>query len=407
MPALTHYTHYRGYHPVTGSIANALAYAGVTAPHTGGPYTEDLLAGIAGGVMVGYFYFDYEGHDPQVNIVTRNSFHEYGFEAIASRLGLVREHYQTTSEAKARENLRTVIESGDVPIVTADVYSLGYEHSEFGDSMWSMQPLVVSAYEPDGTATIADRARVPLIVPAVRLDAARARVKKERFRITTIDFAPGDDGALASAVETGIRECLDLSSEKPPAGSANNFGFRALERWIASLRKPAGKTSWHTLFPEGRRLVSSLSTAYTYSALFWKDESESADRSLYARFLKEAAAILDKPSLMVAVDAYEDAARAWKALAHALLPDEVALLAEERRLLHERHSLFLDRGTESDERRDQIDRERAELRNRSTEIGRDERERTHIFDSIADTVEAVLASERRAYDELRRAIDAG
>jgi len=407
MPSLADYDAYLGRHPVTGSIGNALAYQRTRAPHRGSPFSEALLAGIAGGVMVGYFYFDYQGEHPQVNIVTRNSFHRYGFDAVAARLGLRRELYQTTSESRARENLQEILESGDVPIVTADVYSLGYERSEFVGDMWSMQPLVVSAYETDGDATIADRSRSPLIVPASRLDAARGHIKKERFRIETIEYDPGDEARLASAVETGIRECLDLYDTTPPAGSATNFGFRALERWIAALRKPTGKTSWHTLFPGGRRLFAALSSAYRYSSLFWKDQSEQADRGLYADFLEEAAEILSEPGLRSVAQTYREAAAAWRALAVALLPEEEPLLATERRLQHEAHTLFLQDGTAGAARRSEIVAERAELLRRAEELPADEPTRARLFAPIAEALERVLELERAAAEALGAVVGRG
>lgn len=405
MAELSNYTHYRGRHPVTGSVANALAHQRVRAPHTGAPLTEALLAGIAGGPMIGVFSFDYENHDPQVNIVTRNSFGGYGYEALRERLGVRQEIYQTTSASKARENLVAILESDEVPIVTADVFSLAYEASDLGSGMWSMQPMVVSRYVAGDTAELADRARVPLTVPADRFDAARGVVKKDRYRITTLDGGDISPEALASAVRAGIAQCRALYTDKPPAGSASNFGFRALEGWSSALRHPAGKTSWHKRYPGGRRLFAALSSAYTYAALFWKDESETADRLLHAAFLDEAAAILERPGLRAAAAAYREAGAAWRDLSHALLPDGEPILAEERRLQLENHRLFLDSGTApaSTARRREIAVRREELRDRSSSLAADERSRTALFATIADAIDRVLERERAALEALTAA----
>ena len=404
MPSLSNYIHRVGHHPVSSSILAALAHAGATAPHTGEPFSEALLCGIAGGVMVGYFYFDYEGEEPQINIVTRNSFHDYGFEKITTRLRLGRELYQTTSQEKARRNLVELLEADEAPVVNADVYSLGYEESEFNGEMWAMQPILVSSYETGGVARVADRARVPLLLPSEQLDAARGRIKKERYRITTLEYTPLEEAELVDAVKAGIGDSLELYTEKPPAGSANNFGFKALERWSAALRKPTGKTSWHKLFPGGSRLFGALSTAYQYASLFWKDESETADRELYARFLDEASEIASLPGLKSAADAYRQAAAAWKGLAHILLPDGEPLLGEERRLLHERHRLFLERGTEAQPRRDEIARERRELRERSSDLLQDEARRAAFFSEVADAVDRVHDRGYAAYEALKSAL---
>jgi len=46
MTILSNYNSFSGTHWETGSIANALAYRGLTAPHTGQPYSEALLMAV-------------------------------------------------------------------------------------------------------------------------------------------------------------------------------------------------------------------------------------------------------------------------------------------------------------------------------------------------------------------------
>ncbi len=91
MPVLADYNSFIGTHWETGSIANTLAHRGVTAPHTGQPYSEALLMGVGGGAVMGYFSFAYEGYDPQARILTRNTFDPW--DALLSRLGVV-QHVQ-------------------------------------------------------------------------------------------------------------------------------------------------------------------------------------------------------------------------------------------------------------------------------------------------------------------------
>jgi hypothetical protein len=43
---------FNGRHSETGSIHNALALQGVTAPHTGEPYSEAFLLGVSGGIAL-------------------------------------------------------------------------------------------------------------------------------------------------------------------------------------------------------------------------------------------------------------------------------------------------------------------------------------------------------------------
>ena len=78
MPTLENFTQFEGRYWDTAAIRNALDYQGVKAPHTGEPYSEAMLLGISGGVTFGYFTFHYQGYDPQVNLLTRNTFDPMG-----------------------------------------------------------------------------------------------------------------------------------------------------------------------------------------------------------------------------------------------------------------------------------------------------------------------------------------
>ena len=55
MIKLNAYNHFAGRHWETGSVRNFYAYRGVNAPHTGQPYSEALLMGVSGGIVMGYF----------------------------------------------------------------------------------------------------------------------------------------------------------------------------------------------------------------------------------------------------------------------------------------------------------------------------------------------------------------
>ncbi|MDQ7025986.1 MAG: hypothetical protein Q9P44_10555 [Anaerolineae bacterium] len=74
MPMLENYNNFGGYYWQSSCIHNALAYSGYKAPHTNEAYSDASLFGISGGANFGYFIFHYEGHDPQINILTRNTF---------------------------------------------------------------------------------------------------------------------------------------------------------------------------------------------------------------------------------------------------------------------------------------------------------------------------------------------
>ena len=53
----------------------------------------------------------------------------------------------------------------------------------------------------------------------------------------------------------------------------------------------------HAVFPPDPPFHAGLTSAYNFAFLFGKDESEDAERGLYADFLDEAAVLLEQPAL--------------------------------------------------------------------------------------------------------------
>ena len=352
MTILNDYDAFDGRHWETGTIYNFLAYRGVTAPHSGEPYSEALLLGVSGGAVMGYFSFDYEGYDPMVRILTRNTFDP--LDTMLSRLGVVQDRLQTRSPEKGRANLLGTLQEAVPAIVWADMYSLPYNALEHDEKMWAMFPVLVYGFdEAADRVWIADRARVPLYVTPDALHRARARVKKDKFRVLTI--APPVAEKVPAAVRAGIWDCIKLYTEKPPKGSRNSFGLAAFRWWAEQLRNPRARMSWEKEFPAGPEMVAGLTSAFHDINLFGKGEEGVSDRPLYAAFLEEAAVILNKPALNDAARLFRDSAGAWRDLSAALLPDEVEPFRETRELMLRRHTLFLNRGNEALEEMVQID----------------------------------------------------
>ncbi|MGB7341708.1 MAG: BtrH N-terminal domain-containing protein [Phototrophicaceae bacterium] len=384
MPILDNYTAFDGYYFQSGSIRNALDYQGVKAPHTQQAFSEALLFGVSGGMNFGYFYFRYEGYDPQVNILTRNTFNL--FEPILERLGIPYDVKQTTSSDKARQNLIDALDNGEAPIVEADMWGLSYNALNYDESMWAMMPLVVYGYDDDN-AYIADRARVGLTVPRSQLDTARARIKKDKNRLIILGIP--NEAKLASAVTLGIWDCIKLFTEKPPKGSANNFGFKAYQRWIKLLTKPTTKGSWAKTLPRGRDLFTGLTTAFHFSQQFGKDSSRTAERDMMADFLEEVALILNKPELAEIAPKFRLAGAAWQVLGDRLLPHDVPLLQQAKHLLIENHELFLKAGNQSTERRLAISKEENDLKQASEDFPLTDDAVSALQQGIADQVQVI------------------
>jgi len=65
-----------GVHPETAAVNNILAFHGVTAPHTGKPFTEALLLGIGGGLGSMFILWEFEKHDYPSIVLGRNELNE-------------------------------------------------------------------------------------------------------------------------------------------------------------------------------------------------------------------------------------------------------------------------------------------------------------------------------------------
>jgi len=342
MPTLENFTQFDGRYWDTASIRNALDYQGVKAPHNGEPYTEAMLMGISGGVTFGYFTFHYDGYDPQVNLLTRNTFEP--MDKIFSRMGIAREVLQSTSADKGRKNLIEAIEDGHALIAFPDMWSLPYNAMPYDAGMWGGMPVVVFGYEPEqGKASISDRSFVPLIVSTDELDAARARVKKDKHRLLILEHP--DESLLVGAIRQGIRDCIELMTEKPPRGSSKNFGLSGLLHWGDMLQKTT-KGSWAQAYATGRPLLSVLMSSYTFLGPSF-GKTMKAERDVYADFLDESAKVLQMPELENVAVRYRIAGDAWDGLLCALLPEDVPLLKKVREYIDIRHESFIENGAEA------------------------------------------------------------
>ena len=402
MAKLENYSQFGGRAPVSASIRNALEYQGIVAPHNGKPFSEALLAGIAGGICFGYFIFHYTGYHPQINILTRNSFHTYGWDAITDRLRMTQDIINSTNPQKAGEKLIETLEEGLVPIVLADVFTLGYEHSELGDGIWAMQPMIVVEYDPENNhALIADRAICGHPIPADRFHTARGRVKKYRYHMATISLP--DVAQLKAAVLEGIRETVALFTSPPPKGSANNFGFKAYEAIIHDLTSSTGKNSWFKRLSGPGEISAGLFTAYKYSQLFWKDSGEGADRLLYSDFLEEAAIILEEQAILSAGTLFRESALLWKELGNLFLPERIPGLFKLRNLLNERKQLFLTRGTTKLDELQSLDRNIESLISGAEQPAGSEP--SELFEKIAGKFQEIARIEQQAVEALSKILE--
>ena len=402
MPILEQYDQFAGTHWETGSVRNVLAHQGIVAPHTGKAYSEAMLLGISGGITFGYFTFAYQGYDPQCNILTRNTFAPW--ETMLARLGVVQTIQQTAKADKGLANLLNALEEGMPAIVWPDMWSLPYNALPYDDGMWGAFPLVVYGIDDtSGDVVIADRAAVPLRVTATDFAAARGRIKKDKFRVTSLDL-PGHD-KLASAVRLGIADCIKLFTERPPKGSQNNFGLNGLEHWANMLITPTARQSWAKGFPGGRALVAGLTSAYDFAFLFGKDLAQDAERGRYAQFLEEAALVLERPALDEAATLFRAAGALWQELPALLLPDNAPILGASRALLWQRHRLFLEQGGASLAERQALTSQLAALLQSAEDDFPLEQSRIdQMLEAVSAQLSAIRAAEGDAVRTLQKAM---
>ena len=401
MPTLENFTQFEGRYWDTASIGNALDYQGAKAPHTGAPYSEAMLLGISGGIAFGYFTFHYQGYDPQVNLLTRNTFDP--MERVFERLKLPRDLRRSASAEKGRQNLIDALDDGVAPIARPDGSLLPYNAVAYDEANWHTMPLVIYGYEPEKSeAYIADRSRVSLTVSTDELDQARGRIKKDRQALLLL--GEPDEGALANAIRQGLDDCVKLMTEKPPKGSAKNFGLRALENWADMLAKTS-RGSWAKEYSTGRPLLAALTSAYTFlGPAFGK--TVQAERDVYADFLEEAAQVLELTALTDVAASYRAAGDAWQNLLDSLLPNDAPMLREAREAIDRKTALFIESGAA---RLDEIIAERDRLDSLKTASETDfplsDGEIADLRADIRDKVLNARAAEEAAVMALKAAIN--
>lgn len=400
MPILPNYSQFNGRHWETGTVRNTFDYLGITAPHTGKPFSEAFFLGVSGGVVMGYFSFAYEGYDPHARILTRNTFDP--LNTMLSRLGVVQNLRNTSKPEKGVANLVEALEEGVPAIVWADMWSLPYNALSCDDGMWAMFPILVYGYdEAADTVWISDRATVPLTVTTATLAQARGRVKKDKFRVLTLE-RPNEE-KLATAVQLGIWDCIKLFTEKPPKGGKNNFGLRAYRWWADLLTKPNIRMSWEKEFPAGRKMLAGLTNAFADINIFGK--CGYAERDVYADFLDEAAILLNKPALIESAAHFRRSAPAWDALSQALLPDNVPPFKEMRQLMLQRQDLFNAQGSAALAEIQQIDGRLETIRNEmERHFPLDAAAVTAVRQNIADHVRQIHDIEAEAVAALKAAM---
>jgi len=348
MSIIKNYNSFGGRHWETGSVHNVLDFQGAIAPHTGKAFSEEFLLGVSGGIAVGYFLFHYEGYQPQLVLITRNTFDPQ--QTLLERMGIVQNILQSPSAEKGKANLLSVLEEGLPAIAWADSMALPYNALDSDENYWAMQPLVVFGHDGE-KVHIADRSNKPFSVDADIFAKAQGRVKKLKHRVLSIENPIEEK--IVSAASSGIWQCISLFIEAPPRGTKNNFGLQALQHWAKMLTNTRNAKSWARYFPITEGTFAALAGSLPFPGLYdwilaWGDGG--GERYRYADFLDEAATLLNKPKLSQAGTIFRESGDAWKALGMIALPNEIPLLSQSRILLEKRHDIFTENAPGAEEK---------------------------------------------------------
>lgn len=204
-------------------------------------------------------------------------------------------------------------------------------------------------------------------------------------------------------MQLGIWDALKRYTEAPVKNAKNNFGFAAFERWANVLTKTNDKQSWIKIFPPGGAMYAGLVSAFDRFGL---GASRHGERDLYADFLDEASAILNRPALKEAAKKYRACAKAWGELSNALLPDDIAPFQKTRELILQHRALFVEQGSASVAARQKINARLEKIRaDMDKHFPLDDAGASALRENIAAQVLHLRDVEREAYEVLLGAME--
>jgi Butirosin biosynthesis protein H, N-terminal/Domain of unknown function (DUF4872) len=320
-----------GVHPDTHAIAGVLANRGLVAPHTGQPLSEAMVLGAGGGLGAGYILWEFKAHDARSLVFGFRNSWQYPDRWAAktcARLGVPAAVHETGSARTADDELRAAVGQGVPAIAWADQQLLGYRHLPAWLEGHGGPPVTVYGIdEAAGSALVDDRNRAPLTVSLDALAAARARVGSYKHRLLVLD-APAaelDTDRLRRAVRDGLAEQVEHLSQR-----SDSFSLPAFRKWARLLTDGRNAKAWPKVFADRVSLFDACLSVYeNVEPVGWGGGDL---RGLYARFLDEAAGLLEAPGLGKAAAAYREAEAAWHTVAETATPADREPFAEARRL---------------------------------------------------------------------------
>ena len=339
--------HFPGNVPATTALRILLTHHGVCAPHTGVPFTEAMLFGLAGGIGIGVFAFYYSKEDhASFFIAGRHQWHDdaaYLDDAL-QRFGLKPVIQESGGAKVAEQQLRASLAHGPC-IAWVDMAELPHRGlpKEFSGGGYHVI-VVYRINEEDGTALIGDLTDAPIPIALTDLARSRARIKKQKHRLLLLPEKPAKANLdLAALVRAGLQRCHDVLQQPTLPGMKSNGKLEALRTWAQRLHGSKDKESWETIFKPGANLWRGLT--WVYDGIENYGTGGGLCRPLFAEFLQEASGSLGDAKLAALGEQYAALGRQWSELAEATLPDDVPLMRQAKELYVRRAELLHNGGT--------------------------------------------------------------
>lgn len=389
-----------GAHPETAALRNMLAFHGVTAPHTGEPFTEAMLLGIGGGIGGGYWVFEFEGIPPAMALGARHEWQRSPglfIPTICDRISATTTVRETAGRKSAEKSLLETLRAGHPAAVAVDMASIPHTVMPGHLIKYYYHLVVVCGIDDDaGTVELDDRAPTPFVVSMAQLADARQMITSMKHRMVTIDDI-GQEIDLVSAIEAGLVACVDGLLNPP----IRNFGLPAWQKWADLIANTKDKKGWPNVFSPGPNLYSGLLSMFQW--IECAGNGGSLMRGMFADFLEEASNVLTDRDLSSHAHHWREIASRWKALAHAALPDTSPLLSETRELLLRRDQLFLHVGEPGLDEVRAINERLSEIQSFVTEdLPLDQAQAMALFQDMREQLLDIHAAERAAIAELDR-----
>jgi hypothetical protein len=325
-----------GKHPETAALKDVLAYHGVRAPHTGQPFSEEMLLGIGGGLGIGYILWEFK--EPAIKALVLGFRNNWQYPVkfmrnLCDRMGVTLSVKETSGKKAAAAHLREALENGRPAIAWVDLARLPYMLlPESWSGHWGHVVGVYGIDEERDVVLVDDRSTEPFTVPTAAFAAARAGIPSYRNRLMTVE--PPAEINVEHAILAGIRDCGDHLSRP-----SESFSLPAIRKWARLIMDAKNKKGWLRVFEDRKGLFSTLRSIFENAHPI--GPGGGSLRDMVADFLDEASPVVKMSELKDVADQYRAIAAQWVKLVESALPSSIGPFERTKRLLIKKHELLM------------------------------------------------------------------